>query len=165
MQVSTAVAHHIRPGGRRLGAVGALALAAGLLFSGCASTPGAPAGSTDQAPSEPAAAVTLPQTTAGIEIQWMVDLLNADSEITAQDLAGRFTKSFTEEAPLDTVAEQMNAGVRPGKPFVVTGYEDVSDVLGAARITGASGDSLSLEMRVEEDGTISEMLVRPAPAQ
>lgn len=148
---------------RRLSAWGALAVTAGLVLSGCSSSPTAPADSSET--SEPAEAVAIPQTTAGLQIQWMLDLLNADADIAANDFDGKFTMSFTEEAPAETVAEQMNVGVRPDKPFLVTGYQDVSDVLGAARITGASGQTLSLEMRVEDDGTIAEMLVRPAPKQ
>ncbi|KUF08419.1 Cpe/LpqF family protein [Leucobacter sp. G161] len=163
MQARTALTTARRPKVRALSAWGALAVSAGLVLSGCSASPDAPVDSAET--SEPAEVVAVPQTTAGLQIQWMLDLLNADADIAPQDFDGKFTKSFTEEAPSATVAEQMNAGVRPDKPFVVTDYQDVSDVLGAARITGASGQALSLEMRVEEDGTIAEMLVRPAPQQ
>ncbi|KAM9863625.1 Cpe/LpqF family protein [Leucobacter sp. BZR 635] len=163
MQQRGALSTPARGSRRLLGPVSALVLGAGLMLSGCATAPGAQGDSAGV--TEEVAAVALPQTTAGLQIQWMLDLLNADADIAPHELEGKFTKSFAEEAPAETVAEQMNAGVRPDRPYVVTGYQDVSDVLGAARITGASGTSLSLEMRVEEGGTIAEMLVRAAPKQ
>lgn len=163
MQTFTAFTAANRSRARTLSAWGAVTVALGLVLSGCSASPENPEGSAGS--NESAEVVAVPQTTAGLQIQWMLDLLNADSDIAPNEFDGKFTKTFTDEAPAETVAEQMNTGVRPDKPFVVTGYQDVSDVLGAARITGASGTSLSLEMRVEEDGTIAEMLVRPAPQQ
>ena len=150
---------------RRAGVVGALALvlAGGLGLSACSASPGSPGAPSES--SETAAAVAIPDTTVGTQLTWMIDLLNAGTDLTADQIAGNFTKSFLAEAPAGVVAEQMNTGVRPDRPFVVTGYQDLSDDLGAARITGASGKSLSLEMRVEEDGMILEMLVRQAPEQ
>ncbi|GAA1581111.1 Cpe/LpqF family protein [Leucobacter aridicollis] len=136
--------------------VAALAAAAGLMLTGCTSPASAPE------TSDPGGVVAIPETAAAGQIEWALGLLNADADITVDQLEGRFTKEFLAQVSVEDLAAQLNEGVRPLKPFKTTDYADVSDVVGAARITAANAESFSLEVRVEPDGTISEMLIRPA---
>ncbi|MFF8816482.1 Cpe/LpqF family protein [Leucobacter sp. NPDC015123] len=155
---SSTLAQHLnaRSQRRRFGAaVAAVAVAAGLLTA-CTSPSSAPE------PSDPAGVVAIPDTAAAGQIEWALGLLNADTDITVDQLEGRFTKEFLAQVPAEDLAAQLNEGVRPLKPFKTTDYADVSEVVGAARITAANAESFSLEVRVEPDGTISEMLIRPA---
>lgn len=139
--------------------VAGVLLAAGLVLTGCTTPAGPGAGSE---PRDPGGVVAIADTAVGEQLGWMLDLLNAEADITEDQLTGKFAKSFTEQAPLADVAEQLNAGVRPMRPFSVTAFEDIADDLGAARITGVTSESLSLEMRLDAAGAISEMLLRPA---
>lgn len=152
----TSLSQHPTSRRRAGGAAAAFAITAGLLLSGCTSPSSAPE------TSDPGGVVVIPETAAAGQIEWALGLLNADTDVTVDQLEGRFTKEFLAQVSVEDLAEQLNEGVRPLKPFKTTAYADVSDVLGAARITAANSESFSLEVRVEPDGTISEMLIRPA---
>lgn len=148
-----------------MGAV-ALVAAAALALSACTATEP----TLDPSPPEttPPVAVTIPSTPVGERVQWMIDLINQDADITVADLDGAFDSTFTDAVALPDVVELLNVQIRPAQPIVVTAYEG-SESQAVAQVTGAVGDPFAIQMSLTAAGLIDGFVLAPAevpdPAQ
>ena len=135
---------------RLMGAV-ALVAAAALALSACTATEP----TLDPSPPEttPPVAVTIPSTPVGERVQWMIDLINQDADITVADLDGAFDSTFTDAVALPDVVELLNVQIRPAQPIVVTAYEG-SESQAVAQVTGSVGDPFAIQMSLTAAGLI-----------
>ena len=127
-------------------------LAAVLALAGCA-----PGGDRSETAGEN---IELPGTRHGVELQRIVDLLNADDDTTAADWRDRLADSFTASVSVDDVVEIINGAIRPARPFTVTAYREEAG-MAVAVLAGRIGDPFELRLALDDAGRITTLRFVP----
>lgn len=65
----------------------------------------------------------IPDTPAGQTAEWVLGVLDAEADTTAEEWDGRMHASFTAEVSAEDLTELMNIQIRLAGPFTVTDYE------------------------------------------
>ncbi|GFZ76300.1 serine hydrolase [Nesterenkonia alkaliphila] len=102
----------------------------------------------------------LPDTAAGQTAEYVLEVINAEQDSTAEDWQGRLSDSFRQELDEADVAEFINQQLRPGSPWTATGHQG-SETLSSTRIEGAQG-ALDLQLEVNSEQELLQLLFLPA---
>lgn len=93
-------------------------------------------------------------------MQWVLNLLNQQADLTEADLDGAFDASFTEAVPLDQVVQLLNLQIRPAQPIVVTSYEG-SETQAVAEVSGSVGEPFAIQLSVTGEALIDGFALTP----
>lgn len=133
---------------------GGIALAA-VALTGCA---GSGDGAEDRAAEESVAEgaqgtaeAEIPDTAIGEKTRWVLDVLNADEDTTAEEWEAELHPNFLEEVPASEFADVVNQEVRPASPFTVAEY-DAGETQSVTSIDGAS--SFDMQLTIDGEGWI-----------
>ncbi|WP_150462085.1 serine hydrolase [Nesterenkonia ebinurensis] len=112
----------------------------------------------DDAPSADPA--ELPDTPAGQTAEYVLEVINAEEDSTAQDWQDRLSESFRAELDEASVAEFINEQLRPAAPWTATGHQG-TETLSSTRIEGAGG-ALDLQLEVDAEEQLTQLVFLPA---
>lgn len=105
--------------------------------------------------------VSIADTPAGQTTEWILGVLGAEDDTTAEDWADRLHASFTAEVSAEELAELINTQIRPAGPFTVTDYEG-ADRQAVATLEPAVGEPLDMTVVVDPDDQILGLMFTPA---
>lgn len=105
--------------------------------------------------------IDIPDTPAGQTTEWVLGVLDADDDTTAEEWDDRLHASFTAEVPAEELAELINTQIRPAGPFTVTDYEG-ADRQAVATLEPAVGEPLDMTVVVDPDDQILGLMFTPA---
>lgn len=131
----------------------ALSAAAALALTACA-----PAAEEPASPS-----VEVADTPVGAKTSWILDVLAAEEDTTAEEWEAHLDTSFTAEVSAADVAELLNTQIRPAGPFTVTAYQG-DDRSAVTTLEGTVGDPLDMTVSINADDKILGFLLAPAAA-
>lgn len=114
---------------------------------------------TGDAAAEPEAA-ELPDTPAGETAEYVLEVINADQNSTAEDWQGRLSGSFRAQLDESELAEFINQQLRPGSPWTATGHQG-TETFSSTRIEGAQS-ALDLQLEVNAAQELVQLVFLPA---
>lgn len=145
----------------RIGALGAGVLIAAGALTACGSSDDSDAGASGTGAVQVEAGTEIPGTPAGQTAEWILGVLDAEDDTTAEDWADRLHASFTSEVSAEELAELINVQIRPAGPFTVTDYEG-ADRQAVATLEPAMGEPLDMTVVVDPDDQILGLMFTPA---
>lgn len=98
-----------------------------------------------------ASAAEIPDTAIGEKTRWVLDVLNAAEDTTAEEWEAALHPNFLEEVPASEFADVINREVRPGAPFAVAEYE-AGETQSVTSIDGSS--SFDMQLTIDDEGWI-----------
>lgn len=142
----------------------ALALGLGLGLTGCVG-PGSANGSaeaTATAASSLQTAVALPDTELGRQAGWVISALNGevDADALTEEITARFSQEVLDQIGADGLTEVF-AQLGAQGPWIPTAVQD-GGTQAVVTITGAAGDSLDLQIALDDDEKVSGLLFTPS---
>lgn len=142
-----------RPGRRVAFGAGALIMCLGLLLSGCS-------GTADTNTAQDAQKITLPDTPAGEESQWVIDELNASGELKVEDWEGKLSDTITQVMPAEELLKQIDSDVRKKSPFVPTKFQETDNVA-TTRIVGLDKTRFDMVLSFDDSGKFDGIHFNP----
>ena len=157
-----------RPGAKRSGRPHPAAAAAALLIvltacSGAgaqedaAADPTGTAGTT--APAALSSAVALPDTPVGLQAQWVLDLINAETAVEGDGFETNFAAVILQELPAGELAKVLEQ-VRSEGPWTPAKVDAVAGQ-GVFTLSGSTGELVDLQLSVDEAGLINGIFFGP----
>jgi len=138
---------------RRL--VASLSLAALAVLAACAPAAGSPRSS--------GGAVAIPSTPVGERVAWIVGVLEADADTTADEWSRVLADTFAAQVAPAQVAEMVNRQIRPAAPFTVTAYQG-SESEAVVTLAGSRGDPFEVAVAIDANERITGLVFRPVSA-
>lgn len=147
-------------GGGRVAALLGLVLASVVALAGC--TSGGSAVKPEAGVADAAHSVEIPRSPVGSQVRWVHEMINADADPSAGDIAARLHEEFLAEVPAEEIVQLFAASIRPARPFIATSYEERDERTARAVFAGAVGEPFALDLAVDADGMITEMFLGQA---
>lgn len=137
----------------------ALAGCSGTTDAGSSATPSATATASPSSTPYPSA-VAIPDTPAGATTQWVLEIMNAEEDTTAEYWNDRLTPEFLAEVPAEEIATMLNTNIRPAKPLIPTKYEG-DETTAVTTVVGQIGEPFELSIAVNADDMIEGLFLGP----
>ncbi|MFE4499335.1 serine hydrolase [Rhodococcus sp. NPDC056743] len=139
-----------------------VAIASAAVFALAACTSGSDSAKTSESSTklpatEAPATVTVPDTTVGKQITWLLDVVNTSTPLNQEEIAGHFGPG----APIVLAPSDFDS-IRAGQPWTTVDYTG-GDTDGTVTITSATGGSIDLNVVVDGSGLILGMAITPTP--
>lgn len=147
-----------------------------LLLNGCSATTDDtdPEESTEQSSETPdtssedsgeaqadAQAAEIPDTELGNTAQWIIDQLNGDEDITAEDWDAALSEEMKDEVPAEDLAEMLTTQFQPAAPWTPTSYEEAGDSGVVVNLTPSITEPLQMQLSLDDEGLINMLLFTP----
>lgn len=139
---------------------GTLVVAA-MAISGCGSSRTAVEVESAESELPAVEAVEIPGTPVGERTQWIIDLLNGEDDIAAEDFDGVFAQVFLDAVETDDVLALLNSNLRTARPYSVIRYEG-TELQAVTTVQGAQGEPFSITLSLSADHLIDGFFIGAA---
>ena len=109
-----------------------------------------------------AAGIEVPDTPVGKKVQWVIDSLRPDNEVTVDAVKDAFAESFLAAAPAEAIVGMLNSGaIGEAAPVSLTAPTDFAAVVDMGDESGSNRIRLRIMVEQEEPNRISMLGVEP----
>ncbi len=140
----------------------ALTVLVSLLLLGCGGAEPQPSvdSPTSQETTDAPSAVSIPDTPAGQKVQWIIDMLESEADVTPDQWENELDPTFLAEVSAQDVANLVNTNLRPARPFTVTHYQG-TDSEATATLQGTLGEPFAVSVSLGPDQKITGLWFGP----
>ena len=107
--------------------------------------------------------IEIPDSPVGVRATWALDLINAEDEVTPDDVDGELTEAMAEAISPQDLADFLNE-LRESRPWTATTYNE-NEGAAAVRVESTETDPLTMTIAVDDAGLVSGLRFTPVAAE